>query len=118
MKKLKTSDTSEEEEKSKQNEEEEEEEEDTWESLADDMPVPAPIKRASNFADVKRLLQSCVGSEQHTRLLKTRQQLPVYAMREQIVSTMRSNTTVVIAGETGSGKSTQVPQFLLEVCHC
>ncbi|MFT5836808.1 MAG: ATP-dependent helicase HrpA [Candidatus Azotimanducaceae bacterium] len=34
--------------------------------------------------------------------------------REEIVRTIRENQVVVIAGETGSGKTTQIPKFLLE----
>jgi HrpA-like RNA helicase len=40
--------------------------------------------------------------------------LPVAAFRDQIVEAVRSNSVVVITAETGAGKSTQVPQYLLE----
>lgn len=41
-------------------------------------------------------------------------ELPIHQRREEILSTLRSNQVVVIAGETGSGKTTQIPKFLLE----
>lgn len=41
-------------------------------------------------------------------------ELPIHARREEIVRTVRENQVVVIAGETGSGKTTQIPKFLLE----
>lgn len=41
-------------------------------------------------------------------------ELPIHARREEIIDTIRSNQVVVIAGETGSGKTTQIPKFLLE----
>jgi len=44
-----------------------------------------------------------------------RQTLPVYKYREDILKTIRDNQTVVLVGETGSGKTTQIPQFLHEV---
>ncbi|KAI9282963.1 P-loop containing nucleoside triphosphate hydrolase protein [Umbelopsis sp. AD052] len=34
--------------------------------------------------------------------------------RDQIIKGVQENETVVIVGETGSGKTTQIPQFLLE----
>jgi HrpA-like RNA helicase len=34
--------------------------------------------------------------------------------REQIVTSLRNENVVIIAGDTGCGKSTQVPQYLLE----
>lgn len=41
-------------------------------------------------------------------------ELPIHQRREEILQTLRSNQIVVIAGETGSGKTTQIPKFLLE----
>lgn len=38
--------------------------------------------------------------------------LPVHACREEIVEAVRNNRVVVIVGETGSGKTTQIPQYL------
>ncbi|KAJ2006785.1 putative ATP-dependent RNA helicase DHR1 [Coemansia thaxteri] len=43
-----------------------------------------------------------------------RAQLPVYAEEQQIMEAIASNPVVVLSGETGSGKTTQVPQFLFE----
>ena len=40
--------------------------------------------------------------------------LPIAEFRDLIVRTLRDHQVVVIAGETGCGKTTQVPQFLLE----
>jgi len=40
--------------------------------------------------------------------------LPITALREEIVAAIRDHPIVVIAGETGSGKSTQLPKMALE----
>ncbi|KAH1073980.1 hypothetical protein J1N35_026308 [Gossypium stocksii] len=40
--------------------------------------------------------------------------LPVMALRERIVEKIFENRVTLIVGETGCGKSSQVPQFLLE----
>lgn len=45
---------------------------------------------------------------------EARLQLPVCAEEQVIMEAIRNNTVVVICGETGSGKTTQVPQFLYE----
>jgi len=40
--------------------------------------------------------------------------LPITAHREDIIAAIRDNPVVVIAGETGSGKTTQLPRYCLE----
>ncbi|XP_069013571.1 ATP-dependent RNA helicase DHX30 [Embiotoca jacksoni] len=40
--------------------------------------------------------------------------LPVDAHRQRVVSAVKSSRAVVIAGETGCGKTTRIPRFLLE----
>ncbi len=41
--------------------------------------------------------------------------LPVVARREDIAAAIRENQVVVISGETGSGKTTQIPKICLEL---
>src|SRR3954464_5674266 len=41
--------------------------------------------------------------------------LPVVARREEIAAAIRENQVVVVCGETGSGKSTQLPKICLEI---
>jgi len=43
-----------------------------------------------------------------------RYELPVAAMEFEVMDTVRNNDVTIVCGETGSGKSTQVPQFLYE----
>jgi len=43
------------------------------------------------------------------------EQLPVSARREDIAAAIAANQVVVIAGETGSGKTTQIPKICLEL---
>ncbi|XP_042579270.1 LOW QUALITY PROTEIN: 3'-5' RNA helicase YTHDC2-like [Cyprinus carpio] len=45
-----------------------------------------------------------------------RRALPVYERQEEIIQTIRENQVVLVLGETGSGKTTQIPQFLLDDC--
>jgi HrpA-like RNA helicase len=43
-----------------------------------------------------------------------RRRLPIYAHRSEILYLVEHHATTVIVGETGSGKTTQIPQYLIE----
>ncbi|GAA2752079.1 ATP-dependent RNA helicase HrpA [Amnibacterium kyonggiense] len=42
-------------------------------------------------------------------------ELPVSVVREEIAATIRDHQVVIVAGETGSGKTTQLPKIALEL---
>lgn len=46
--------------------------------------------------------------------LEQRRFLPVFAVRQELLNVIRENSVVIIVGETGSGKTTQLTQYLLE----
>lgn len=48
------------------------------------------------------------------KLLSSRQQLPVYKAKDELVPKVVESKVSIVIGETGSGKSTQLPQFLME----
>ncbi|KAJ8108668.1 hypothetical protein OPT61_g8017 [Boeremia exigua] len=51
-------------------------------------------------------------------LLPKRKALPIWSKAEEIKASLKKNNVLVLTGETGSGKSTQVPQFLLNEKWC
>ncbi|KAI9178233.1 hypothetical protein LWI28_024187 [Acer negundo] len=48
------------------------------------------------------------------QIVRQRSNLPIASFKDAITSTTESNQVVLISGETGCGKTTQVPQFLLD----
>jgi ATP-dependent helicase HrpA len=42
-------------------------------------------------------------------------ELPISAQRDAIMEALRRNQVLIVAGDTGSGKSTQLPQYCLEL---
>lgn len=47
-------------------------------------------------------------------LQEQREYLPIYSVKDELITVIRENKIVIIVGETGSGKTTQLTQYLLE----
>ncbi|OCK75643.1 DEAD/DEAH box helicase-like protein [Lepidopterella palustris CBS 459.81] len=58
--------------------------------------------------------QSRQSTPAQQRMLAVRQNLPAWGLRDDIVHAVECNQVVIISGETGSGKSTQSVQFVLD----
>ncbi|KAF2018565.1 P-loop containing nucleoside triphosphate hydrolase protein [Aaosphaeria arxii CBS 175.79] len=52
-------------------------------------------------------------SSNYMSILKKRRDLPVHQQRDDFLSLYQSSQILVFVGETGSGKTTQIPQFVL-----
>nr|XP_040053924.1 ATP-dependent RNA helicase DHX29 isoform X1 [Gasterosteus aculeatus aculeatus] len=71
--------------------------------------------RAEGALEASReLLMKLKKSPLAHKLKAQREQLPVFQHRHRVLEALQRHPVVVVAGETGSGKSTQIPQFLLE----
>lgn len=53
-------------------------------------------------------------SEDYVKMLEFRQKLPAHKHKEEIVNLIDHHQVVLIEGNTGCGKTTQVPQFILD----
>ncbi|KAI0075013.1 P-loop containing nucleoside triphosphate hydrolase protein [Panus rudis PR-1116 ss-1] len=49
---------------------------------------------------------------QYKKILEVRRKLPVYAQMDEFYKMFNENQIIVMVGETGSGKTTQIPQFV------
>lgn len=47
-------------------------------------------------------------------MLSERQQLPVYNYRRELLEAIEQHRVVLVRGETGCGKTTQIPQLVLD----
>ena len=56
--------------------------------------------------------------EKAKRLYETRKNLPIFPHGDEIRHHLRQNDVMLLVGETGSGKSTQIPQFLVDEAWC
>ncbi|CCH62323.1 hypothetical protein TBLA_0H00300 [Henningerozyma blattae CBS 6284] len=68
------------------------------------IPINENSKRKAFYVQVDR----------SSEIQATRMALPVFGEEHKIMEAIYHNDVVIICGETGSGKTTQVPQFLYE----
>lgn len=61
-----------------------------------------------------RIWQEKSSSPSFQKMLQSRKNLPVWAYKQEILDVLSTNQAVIICSETGSGKSTQIPSFILE----
>lgn len=72
-------------------------------------------KTSSNkFADHLKKTEGASNFSQTKSLREQREFLPAFAVREDLLRVIRDNQVVIVVGETGSGKTTQLTQFLFE----
>ncbi|KAK3157762.1 hypothetical protein QOZ80_2AG0127610 [Eleusine coracana subsp. coracana] len=87
-------------------------------------PLPGTISSIVEAADYidKEKLSSQLRDLQNSRKMTAsarsmqsfREKLPAFNMREGFLKAVAANQVLVISGETGCGKTTQLPQFVLE----
>lgn len=55
-----------------------------------------------------------MGKRTNLSIKEQRESLPVYAFRSQLIKAVHENQILIVVGETGSGKTTQLTQYLAE----
>jgi len=68
-----------------------------------------PEWKAKAIGDAPRM-----GQPQTMPMHMLRQTLPIYKLRDQLIQAVNENQILVVIGETGSGKTTQMTQYLAE----
>ncbi|KAK4862824.1 hypothetical protein LT330_002957 [Penicillium expansum] len=75
-----------------------------------------PKSKSRPFTDTKTNFTPL--REKAKALLETRRKLPVFENADLIRDLLREQDVMLLVGETGSGKSTQIPQFLVDEFWC
>ncbi|XP_058796016.1 pre-mRNA-splicing factor ATP-dependent RNA helicase DHX16 [Phymastichus coffea] len=53
-----------------------------------------------------------------TTIEETQRSLPIYPFKKDLIQAIRDHQVLIIRGETGSGKTTQIPQYLYQTGFC
>ena len=73
------------------------------------------FRESSRFAQHMTAKSEASSEFSKSRTLKQQREfLPIHAVRDELMSIIAENQIVVIVGETGSGKTTQLTQYLYE----
>lgn len=79
------------------------------------MPVEDAYKGGNKFSKYMKKDEGGQSSFSKSKTLREQREfLPAFAVREDLMRVIRDNQVVVVVGETGSGKTTQLTQFLQE----
>jgi len=54
------------------------------------------------------------GKKEKKTILEQRQSLPIYKLKDDLLKAVHDNQVLIVIGETGSGKTTQITQYLAE----
>lgn len=85
------------------------------EQAAEANSTAAGSSNDSKFAEhIKESTSSSSVFSRTKSLKEQREYLPAFAVREELLSAIHDNQVVVIIGSTGSGKTTQLTQYLYE----
>ncbi len=72
-------------------------------------------KSESQF--INKLSKKTEGNSEFSRTKTMKEQkeyLPIFSIKDELLTIIRDNRVTIIVGETGSGKTTQITQYLLE----
>lgn len=80
----------------------------------DERPGTPKALEPSDTAKVKEMWTQKASTSSYQRMLTTRMHLPIWHFKREVLEAIQHNQVIIVCGETGCGKSTQVPAFILE----
>ncbi|KAI0640102.1 P-loop containing nucleoside triphosphate hydrolase protein [Trametes polyzona] len=74
----------------------------------------APRRDDRSDEQVKNEFAQLTAKPEYAKVLAGRERLPAFASRKDFLDMLQRNRCVIVVGETGCGKTTQLPQFVLD----
>ncbi|XP_021773440.1 DExH-box ATP-dependent RNA helicase DExH3-like [Chenopodium quinoa] len=81
-------------------------------AMLDDSVMERILQRRS--LRLRNMQRSWQESPEGRKMLEFRKSLPAFSEKERLLQAIAKNQVIVISGETGCGKTTQLPQYILE----
>lgn len=72
------------------------------------------LESSPDSLQMKAELKHIHESQWYSPVQRQREKLPVFSVRDELIQTLDTSKVVLVSGETGCGKTTQVPLYLLE----
>lgn len=85
-------------------------------SLGDVLGVKDKENHVKETVEASNDQNALLDSREEIR--RVRESLPAFAVKSKLVQTIRENQVTIVIGETGSGKTTQLAQYLYEAGFC
>jgi hypothetical protein len=87
-----------------------------WEDddIQDEIAITKSKAPSSAGAKLKDLFVKRQSTSAYQEMKKVRTTLPMHGFRDNVLDMIRNNPVTVLCAETGAGKTTQCPQYLLE----
>lgn len=85
--------------------------------FASELRNPQSQKAPDAMPEWKRIVQSkdqSLGRRTNMSIKQQRASLPVFKFRDQLLKAVHENQLLIVVGDTGSGKTTQLTQYLAE----
>ena len=82
--------------------------------LASDTRSKSPSDRVSLWKHAAQPNGQAYGKRTNMTIKQQRESLPVFSFRSQLIEAVRQHPILIVVGETGSGKTTQMTQYLAE----
>merc|ERR1719284_34722 len=90
-------------------------------ALASDSQSGGPGKVGGPPSDLPEWKRHIIGGSKGSygrkttmTILEQRQSLPIYKLKDELVKAINDNQVLIVVGETGSGKTTQMTQYMAE----
>ncbi|KAA8545478.1 hypothetical protein F0562_020262 [Nyssa sinensis] len=70
--------------------------------------------KESESSHLRQVQENKKNMQRYKDMLESRATLPIAELKDEILRLLKENNVLVVCGETGCGKTTQVPQFILD----